>query len=140
MKRSIFCSLLALGVAGLASAAGSVQSAQPLLATNAITPGNWRIQTEGMPSKTICLGDILPLLQLQHPQQICSRFTIVDKPDRMTVHYSCANAGWGRTSLLVSTPRLVLVDTQGIARGEPFAYEAEARRIGECDPASHGPR
>jgi hypothetical protein len=134
MKRLRFYLLLAASVASWSAVpAKAVQPAQPLLVANAITPGNWRIKAPGMPDQSLCLADILPLLQLQHPQPGCSRFTIADKFDRATVHYSCTGAGWGRTTVIVSTPRLVLIDTQGIARSEPFAYEAEARRTGDCE-------
>lgn len=120
--------------------APTLAAGAPLMVNSAITPGSWRVQSPGMPVRQLCLSDIQLLLQLQHSQSGCSRLSIVDKPDRATVHYSCPGAGWGRTSVVVTTPRLVLIDTQGIAGGEPFAYEAEARRTGDCDLLNRAPR
>jgi len=66
---------------------------------------------------------------------------IKDDSDRATVHYTCPGLGWGRTSLLVETPRLVRINSQGIAGRAPFAFDAEARRTGECDgPPIRRPR
>jgi hypothetical protein len=53
-----------------------------------------------------------------------------------TVHYSCPGSGWGRTTVRVETPRLARVETQGIAGKAPFAFTAEARRVGACDSVS----
>ena len=49
-----------------------------------------------------------------------------------TVHYTCPANGFGRTSVRVETPRLAKIDTQGIMGNAPFAYRAEARKVGAC--------
>jgi hypothetical protein len=72
-------------------------------------------------------------MQLQHGATACSRLVIGNEKASATVHYSCPGAGWGRTTLRVETPRLARIDTQGIANNAPFAFSAEARRIGACD-------
>ncbi len=46
--------------------------------------------------------------------------------------------GSGRTTIRVETPRLVQIETQGIADQSPFAFSAEARRIGTCTAPSPG--
>jgi hypothetical protein len=103
-----------------------------LVISSSVTPGNWRIQYADGPVKSICLKDILPLIQLAHPGIACSRLVIEDEAQKATIHYSCPGAGWGRTSLAVETSRLVQINSQGIAGNAPFAFEAEARRTGVC--------
>jgi hypothetical protein len=48
------------------------------------------------------------------------------------VQYTCRGRGYGRTHIRRETSRLVQIDTQGIADGRPFAFAAEARRVGDC--------
>ncbi len=102
-------------------------------AQHAASAGSWNIVFDDGTSRRMCLQDIEPLIQLAHPGPICGRFVITDAVDRATVHYTCPGAGWGRTSLLVETSRLVRVNSQGIVNRMPFAFDAEARRVGECD-------
>lgn len=104
-----------------------------LAAQHATAAGSWNIVFDDGTSRRMCIQDIEPLIQLAHPGPICGRFVITDTADRTTVHYTCPGAGWGRTSLLVETPRLVRINSQGIANRMPFAFDAEARRVGECD-------
>jgi hypothetical protein len=127
--------ILVMGTA-LASmpAAGQTPPRPGALAVeHAVAPGSWNIQFDDGTSRRMCLQDIEPLVQLSHPGPVCGRFVITDAADRATVHYTCPGAGWGRTSLLVETPRLVRINSQGIAGRMPFAFDAEARRVGECD-------
>ena len=84
------------------------------------------------------MADAKVLLQLRHPNNVCSRFVISDDPRGATVQYSCASGGNGRTTIRVETPRLVQIDTQGIADQSPFAFSAEARRVGDCAANSSG--
>ncbi len=104
-----------------------------LAAQHAAAAGSWNIVFDDGTSRRVCLRDIEPLIQLAHPGPTCGRFVITDAADRATVHYTCPGAGWGRTSLLVETPRLVRINSQGIVNRMPFAFDAEARRVGECD-------
>ena len=128
--------ILLMGMA-LASVPALAQTPPPkpgaLAIEHAVAAGSWNIQFDDGTSRRMCLQDIEPLIQLSHPGPVCGRFVITDAVDRATVHYTCPGAGWGRTSLLVETPRLVRVNSQGIAGRMPFAYDAEARRVGECD-------
>lgn len=105
----------------------------PLASARAITPGSWTITLDDGTSRRMCLQDIEPLVQIAHAGPPCGRLIITDESDRATVHYTCPGAGWGRTSLLVETPRLVRINSQGIVGRAPFAFDAEARRTGECD-------
>jgi len=112
-----------------------------LASARAIAPGSWTVAFDDGTSRRMCLEDIEPLLQLAHAGPPCGRLVIKDDSDRATVHYTCPGLGWGRTSLLVETPRLVRINSQGIAGRAPFAFDAEARRTGECDgPPIRRPR
>jgi hypothetical protein len=127
----------ALGRAFFMSAAfvASAAFAQPrpaLPALAMIEPGLWQLRTQGETPRSICVADPNSLIQLRHRAAPCSRLVIASEKAAATVHYSCPGAGWGRTTLRVETPRLARIDSQGIADNEPFAFTAEARRIGPC--------
>jgi hypothetical protein len=62
----------------------------------------------------------------------CSRLVIENERTSATVHYSCPGAGWGRTTLRITTPRSARIDTQGIAANAPFDVSVDARRTGDC--------
>jgi len=105
-----------------------------LTALSTIESGQWvlRSTTPGAPPKTFCLGDARLLLQLQHPAASCSRFVIANDARSATVHYTCPGAGHGRTTISVETPRLIHVDSQGIANNAPFDWSLIGRRAGAC--------
>lgn len=107
-----------------------------LAASHAITPGSWNIAFDDGTARRMCLDDAQPLLQLAHAGPICGRLVIENQPNSATVHYTCPGAGWGRTSLLIETPRLVQINSQGVVNRMPFAFTAEARRIGECETSA----
>ena len=52
--------------------------------------------------------------------------------DNATIHYTCPGSGHGRTTILVETPRLFHLQSQGIAGGAPFDFDYEVRRVGAC--------
>lgn len=117
-------------------------SAPTLAALNAIEPGQWQLRSRADPAenRSICLGDTNSLLQIRHRNATCSRFVIANDVKATTVHYTCPGAGHGRTTVRVETPRLVQIDSQGVAANEPFAVVLEGRRIGACTgtgPSSH---
>jgi hypothetical protein len=135
MGRWRLISMAVAAVAAPAVYAGAVSpvAVPPLAASGAIAPGSWNIVFDDGTARRICLQDIQLLIQLAHAGPACGRLIIQDEPDRATVHYTCPGAGWGRTSLLVETPRLVRINSQGIAGKMPFAFDAEARRVGDCE-------
>jgi hypothetical protein len=101
-----------------------------------LEPGQWDLRSRdpGEPLQRICVRDVQALLQLRHPGQNCSRFIVEDTPDRTSVTYTCPGTGHGRTVVRVETPRLVQIDSQGVADGYPFALDLEGRRTGACAP------
>ncbi len=126
--RIISAMLLATGLM-----AGSMAQAQPVLnALTAIQPGQWELRVAGEEPRAICLSDPEALFQIRHRANACSRLVISDSKAAATVHYSCPGAGWGRTTVRVSTPAAVHISTQGIADNAPFDFEVAAKRIGDC--------
>lgn len=100
-----------------------------------LEPGLWQLRKmDGGEAEMppVCLGDPGVLLQVQHRSSPCSRLVIDNGPRAATVHYTCPANGFGRTSVRVETPRLAKIDTQGIMDNAPFAFRAEARRVGAC--------
>ncbi|MBU3076743.1 hypothetical protein [Sphingomonas quercus] len=99
-----------------------------------VRPGMWSVQDDG-PGGAIhrlCLDDAAKLVQVRHSDAACSRMLIASGAHEVTIHYSCPGNGWGRTSLRIDSPTSVRIDTQGIADNAPFAYQAVARREGDC--------
>lgn len=125
-----------VGLAIIASPVFSQPAATPVLAAlSGLETGQWQLRTRGGGEGTsMCVTDPRVLLQVKHPRAQCSRFVISNDPRSATVQYSCAGAGSGRTTLRVETPRLVQIDSQGIANNEPFAMQLEGRRVGACGP------
>lgn len=132
LARLLLCAPMAL--ASLAAAQPVSAPAIPALA--ALETGDWTLRlTGGSESRHMCLGDPTALLQVQHAGTQCTRHVVDNDAKTVTVHYSCAAAGSGRTTIRVETPRLVQIDTQGIRDGAPFADTFEARHTGACTVA-----
>ena len=122
---------------------GHTQNTQPgaMPALSMVQPGQWSLKSRTNPAanRSVCVSDVRALLQVQHGAAMCNRFVIANTPRETTVHYTCPGSGHGRTTIKVETPRLIQIESQGIARKEPFAVEFEGRRVGECKVAMRGP-
>lgn len=131
-KREMFSTAFRIGAVALLAchAAGALAGANTALDT--IERGEWRLRVPGEAPRSICVTDPATLLQLRHNHATCSRFIIANETQQTTVHYSCPTAGWGRTTVRVLTPRAITIDTQGIADNAPFAFSADAHRVGAC--------
>ena len=130
-RRAAFAALAAalLGPPALTQVRGQ------LSALARLEPGLWQLRNledQRSAPQSICVADPAVLMQVQHRNSPCSRLVIANDAKGATVHYTCPAGGFGRTSLRVETPRLAKIDTQGISDNAPFAYRAEARRIGAC--------
>lgn len=123
------------GLAGLACLIGGAVFAQgvQLAMLDRLTPGLWEIRMrDGGQSERLCLDDGRRLIQLRHPNLACRQFVVEDGPGAVTVHYTCPGQGTGRTHLRFETPRLVQIESAGVAARLPFDIVAEARRVGDC--------
>src|SRR3546814_16508983 len=56
--------------------------------------GRWQLTERGTQNAlhSLCLGDAQRMIQIRHPRSGCSRFVIEDKPNSVTVHYTCPGA------------------------------------------------
>lgn len=100
-----------------------------------LSPGLWHLRAlDGgeLKERTMCIADSELLVQLRHGTAPCSRMIVANGPEVTTVHYTCPANGFGRTSVRVRTPTLAILDSQGIIDNRPFAFRAEARRMGSC--------
>lgn len=116
----------------IAASAAALEGRPSIPALARLQPGLWQLRTAGGPTANICVADPYALIQLRHKAGGCTRLVIANEQASATIHYSCPGAGWGRTTLRAETPRLARIDSQGIAENAPFAFVAEARRIGPC--------
>lgn len=128
--------LTALMLLGAGAEAPAQAPAPSALAS--LEPGLWELKEIGKdsPPTRICITDLRQLLQPRMPAPLCKQFIAENRSDRTAVAYDCAAGGQGRTTLRVETPRLVQLDSQGVANGQPFSMRIEARRVGACTAAS----
>jgi len=126
----------ALLIAALAATPALTQGGgNKLSALARLEPGLWQLRNledESARPQSICVADPSVLMQVQHRNSPCSRLVIDNGANTATVHYTCPAGGFGRTTLRAETSRLAKIDTQGISGNAPFAYRAEARRVGAC--------
>lgn len=128
-RRAAFAVSAALLLTG--PAVPQVRPVIPLI--DRLEAGQWELRGAGNTLiAAICLGDRTALAQPYHRGLACQQSVISSDARSVTVRYSCPGVGSGRTEILVETPRLVQIDSQGLDRGAPFALRAEARRIGAC--------
>lgn len=126
---------MALGAILLMTTPASTQGPTRFAALARLQPGLWNLrELDGGNSapRAICVASPDTFIQLEHRDLPCSRLVVDNDVRSATVHYTCPAGGYGRTSIKVETSRLAMIDTQGIASNRPFAYRAEARRVGAC--------
>jgi hypothetical protein len=127
--------MLGLGLAALAlCGAAPVQRAAPAVPAplKAVEPGQWQLRASDGSVRRLCVANPAMLLQLGHGRTACDHQPIESTANAVTVRYTCAGHGQGRSRVQVETPRLVTVDTSGVVDGTPFNETYEARRIGGC--------
>ncbi len=110
---------------------------KPALAMlNQLMTGRWelRVRDESGRSEQFCLQDARRFIQLRHPGRACEQLVVADEPNEVTVQYTCKGQGYGRTNIRRESASLIQIDSQGISGGLPFAFSAEARRVGQCPP------
>ncbi|WP_427964175.1 DUF3617 domain-containing protein [Altererythrobacter sp.] len=123
-----------LGVAAFGVSMPGLAQPGSLAMLDALAKGEWTVRfRDGTASRKICLQDGRELIQLQHSENNCSRFVVEDGQAQVTVQYTCAGNGYGRTSIRRENNSLAQIESQGIADGLPFQFTAEARRTGVCN-------
>lgn len=127
--------LIALGAILAVTAPALTQAPGRPAALEKLQAGLWQLRDLDSPNvqlPLLCLGDPNLLVQLKHRNAPCSRLVVGQDQLSATVHYTCTAGGFGQTLIRVETPRLVQIETQGIAENVPFASRFEARRVGAC--------
>ena len=125
--------LMSVGLFGFAGTNVDPAPAKNLTLIASLEAGEWQVKSKSSgEARLLCLGDMRTLIQPRHPKSICSSFVISNEARQAVIHYTCPGAGHGRTSLKMETPRLVQIESQGIASNSPFQEIYEARRTGSC--------
>ena len=95
--------------------------------------GRWELRgSNGTAIGAVCLGDPTLLAQPFNAPHPCTSEILSTNDHVVTVAFVCPGMGRGRTDLRIETPRLVQIDSQGIANGAPFVLRAQARKTGPC--------
>jgi hypothetical protein len=136
MQRATIMGLRGLGRAGVPGLLLALAAAAPFPVLDRLEPGLWQLSgSENREIARICLGDPAQFVQIEHRGQACQRSLLGSADRSVTIRYTCPRTGFGRTTILVETPRLAQLDSQGLLNGAPFALHAEARKIGPCPAA-----
>lgn len=133
MKRLKMIVLFLAG--GLIALAPPVSAARAKLASlDRLQPGLWelRMRDKSGGVEKLCLQSGRQLIQLRHPALQCDQLVLTQSDSEVIMHYTCHGQGYGRTHIRSESDQLIQIDSQGIAGGAPFAFAAEARRIGNC--------
>jgi hypothetical protein len=139
MNAKFALSLLAAAAfaVGFGWSAATEAQLRPLGMLDRLEAGDWelRVRDAAEAPQHLCMRDARKLVQLRHPGQNCRRIIVEDQPEQVTIQYTCRGRGYGRTQIRRESDSLVQIDSQGIARGLPFSFSAEARRVGACQTA-----
>ena len=123
----------ATGLLLFAGGASPDQRRPALTALNGIELGQWQLKEHDGGQRQLCIANRWAVLQLMHGTTQCQHFVMENTPRSATIRYTCPGHGHGRTTISVETPRVMRIDTQGVADGAPFAAQYEARRTGACN-------
>lgn len=128
------------GLVAAAIGISAVAAAAQLAVLGGVAPGEWQLkESETGEVRALCVSDPGVLLQLAHGAARCTRTVLDDGPKAVTVNYVCPGAGRGRSTLTVRSGQVFRLETQGMVRGAPFAFDYEARRLGDCDTKPANP-
>ncbi|MBF9150435.1 DUF3617 domain-containing protein [Novosphingobium jiangmenense] len=127
----------AIGLSALAGGAflatSGVAQGPALAMLDRLEPGLWEVRArDEADTVQVCVDNGRKLIQVRHRGEACRRFVIEDAPTMVTVQYTCPAGGYGHTRVRFENPRLAQLETQGIDKGLPFNFIAEARRLGPC--------
>ncbi|MEP5936935.1 MAG: hypothetical protein ABJ239_01280 [Erythrobacter sp.] len=132
-KKGAYAIGAAVLFSSLSLAVPALSQTGALTMLDTLNPGEWTVRfRDGSASRKICVKNGRELIQLRHAQPNCNRFVVNDDASLVTVQYTCAGDGYGRTNIRRETSGLVQIEGQGIAKGQPFEFLAEARRTGNC--------
>lgn len=98
-----------------------------------VKPGLWEVSrsARGDRAARICVKDVGQLATYAHDPARCTRTVLRERPGMVVMELACG-ADFGRSTLSVTTPRSLKLETQGIRGGEPYDQTYYARRVGDC--------
>lgn len=114
------------------SGGATAQRHPALTALGGVELGQWQLKSPDGRIRKMCVNARWMLLQPMHGTAQCEHFVMENTPRSATIRYTCPSHGHGRTTLAVETPRLVSIETSGVADGAPFSEQFEGRKIGSC--------
>lgn len=117
---------------GLGVSAAGAQRQPAAGALGTLERGQWVLRSQEGQLRRMCLGNPAMLVQVMHGGTQCEHVVVEGAPNATTIRYSCRGHGTGRSVIRVETPRLLTMETQGVANGAPFSEQFEARRVGAC--------
>lgn len=95
-KRLVLAALVP-AVIGALIGGGAVAAAGPFAALAGVERGRWQFKViGGALGREVCVADPLRLVQFNHPGPACTRFTIEDAPNHVTIQYIAARAGMAK--------------------------------------------
>lgn len=110
-----------------------VAQAPSLAMLDQLQRGQWELRfRDGTPTRKICLRTGRELLQLKHSKRDCSQYVVDDKPNEVTVQYTCPGNGYGLTNIRMENGSLAQIKSSGLVVSRAFDFTAEARRTGSC--------
>lgn len=119
------------GASFVATTSAAAPSDAGVLGT--VRSGQWDLRSrDGAISQTVCVRGGSGLIQLRHLGKTCERIVLEQSASSIVVQYTCKGSGFGRTVIRRETPKLLQLETQGVADGLPFDYSVEGRWVGEC--------
>lgn len=133
----VFKRSMRLAVAGVlllfGAASAPAQRNPALTSLGTIERGQWQLKNAEGQVRRLCLGNPAAMLQIMHGNTQCEHFVMENTPRSATIRYTCPGHGHGRTTISIDTPRVVNIETQGVANGAPFSERFEGRRTGICE-------
>lgn len=126
MRPAILAVMILFGAAG-----APAQRAAPNALTG-IEHGQWQLRSADGTLRKLCVTNPAVLIQIVHGNAQCEHFVMENSQRSATIRYTCPSHGHGRTTISVDTPRVINLETQGVANGAPFSEQYEGRRIGAC--------
>ena len=128
--------LISTACAGLAAA--SAAAAPPPRALAGVAPGLWEVSrtAAGTGARRMCVSNVLELGSYALSGRQCDRTILRRDSGGVLLDISCAGGDFARSTIEVTTPRSLRIQTQGIRAGEPFDMRLYARRSGSCLPLS----
>ena len=123
-----------LAAAFLAAVPAYAVATDGLPSLDKLETGRWQIRDVDSRTdrRTVCIGDPMLLVQIEHDVPLCAAEVIESGPNGGTVRYTCPGKGFGHSEIKIETPRAASIVTQGIHANRPFSFRAEARKVGEC--------